>query len=220
MMRPTFTDSFGDRRGGRLTSGGYERPLYEVESDGDIWPLAPSVRPVVGEWPRALLEVAWDDTAWMSEGACTSRSKVDFFAQGKQASVPAQAVCAECAVKVECLTFALENDIRHGVWGGLTAPERGTTSSRPQIGTEVVYFATAEDTVVKIGTSCQVERRVRAQGLTLLVTEPGSYERERELHGRFARYRIHGEFFRLEGELHNYVEVLIAEHEWKSEQAA
>ena len=33
-------------------------------------------------------------------------------------------VCAVCPVRVECLAWALANDVRHGVWGGLSERER------------------------------------------------------------------------------------------------
>lgn len=33
-------------------------------------------------------------------------------------------ICAVCPVRVQCLTWALAHDVRHGVWGGLSQKER------------------------------------------------------------------------------------------------
>lgn len=39
---------------------------------------------------------------------------------------PARDICAICPVIEECLTFALENSVRFGIWGGLSVLERRT----------------------------------------------------------------------------------------------
>ena len=36
----------------------------------------------------------------------------------------ARELCGKCPVQQECLTYALEEDIRFGIWGGLTAENR------------------------------------------------------------------------------------------------
>ncbi|MBM4504330.1 hypothetical protein GS582_10965 [Rhodococcus hoagii] len=36
----------------------------------------------------------------------------------------AKKICERCPVLVECRTYALEHEERHGVWGGLTESER------------------------------------------------------------------------------------------------
>lgn len=36
----------------------------------------------------------------------------------------ARAVCATCPVRAECLTYAMDNSERHGVWGGMSVKER------------------------------------------------------------------------------------------------
>jgi len=36
----------------------------------------------------------------------------------------AKALCAECPVRAECLTFGLVNNEPYGIWGGLTTPQR------------------------------------------------------------------------------------------------
>lgn len=36
----------------------------------------------------------------------------------------AMKICQTCAVRVRCLTYALNNNITHGIWGGYTARGR------------------------------------------------------------------------------------------------
>jgi hypothetical protein len=65
---------------------------------------------------------------------------------------------------------------------------------------------------VKIGISMDPERRRRdlqaasPESLTLVATMDGSYADEMVLHERFAEYREHGEWFRLEGALAEWIE--------------
>lgn len=43
---------------------------------------------------------------------------------GRGAPKEAKLVCAGCNVKAECLAYALRNNERDGIWGGLTDRER------------------------------------------------------------------------------------------------
>lgn len=36
----------------------------------------------------------------------------------------AKAICAECAVREQCLNYALANHEKFGIWGGMTPEER------------------------------------------------------------------------------------------------
>lgn len=42
----------------------------------------------------------------------------------------AKAVCARCALRVDCLDYALETDQQDGVWGGTTPWERARIVKR------------------------------------------------------------------------------------------
>lgn len=44
----------------------------------------------------------------------------------KKETEKAKAYCKECPVIEQCLTYALNEDIKFGVWGGFTSRERGT----------------------------------------------------------------------------------------------
>ncbi|WP_406066306.1 WhiB family transcriptional regulator [Streptomyces sp. NBC_01077] len=59
----------------------------------------------------------------MSSGLCKTTPADDLFVQGA-AQNRAKALCTGCSVKAECLAYALDERIEHGVWGGMTERER------------------------------------------------------------------------------------------------
>lgn len=66
---------------------------------------------------------------WREAGACASVDPDLFFPismAGKAAAQIARArhVCAGCAVRRECLDFALATGETEGIWGGTTPDER------------------------------------------------------------------------------------------------
>jgi len=64
-----------------------------------------------------------DEYAWMVRGRCRAAEPATFFPSDGIGVEIAQRVCADCPVRAECLEYALENRIEHGVWGGYS--ERG-----------------------------------------------------------------------------------------------
>ena len=44
--------------------------------------------------------------------------------EGQNIGKMARELCGRCPVQQECLTYALEADIRFGIWGGLTSENR------------------------------------------------------------------------------------------------
>lgn len=67
------------------------------------------------------LKITDVDRSWRIHSACASH--FDIFFDWKRVA-EAKAVCETCTVRSQCLEFALANDERDGVWGGLTAKER------------------------------------------------------------------------------------------------
>ena len=47
-----------------------------------------------------------------------------------QREAAAKALCAACPVRQECLEYAIQNDVRDGIWGGRTPVERGIKRRR------------------------------------------------------------------------------------------
>jgi WhiB family redox-sensing transcriptional regulator len=65
-----------------------------------------------------------DEYAWMLQGKCRGVNPADFFPSDGLGVEAAQHVCRTCEVRVECLEYALEHRIEHGVWGGASERER------------------------------------------------------------------------------------------------
>ena len=64
------------------------------------------------------------ETNWMSQGNCADKPPSLFFPSDGVGVDVARRTCADCPVKSECLEYALENRIAHGVWGGTSERER------------------------------------------------------------------------------------------------
>ena len=90
-----------------------------------------------------LLDLADRRPAWMAKGECrTERAltlamtfdldqAVDLFmpqvGQGRRGMAEihaARTICADCSVRTECLTYALDHHPQAGTWGGTSLPER------------------------------------------------------------------------------------------------
>ena len=73
---------------------------------------------------------------WYELGACKGTNPELFFPDTSSHSAEARAICnSECRVREECLKYALENDERFGIWGGLSARQRNKmrTGKRPRL---------------------------------------------------------------------------------------
>lgn len=75
-------------------------------------------------------EEAEGASAWMAQSVCAQTDPEAFFPE-KGGSVRAVvAICAGCPVKTHCLDFALDNNIQHGIWGGLSSLARRRLQQR------------------------------------------------------------------------------------------
>lgn len=61
---------------------------------------------------------------WMLDARCREYDPASFFPSDGVGVDRARRICAECSVRVECLEYALEYRIDHGVWGGASERER------------------------------------------------------------------------------------------------
>ncbi len=64
------------------------------------------------------------DTQWMDLGRCKDMPPTTFFPSDGVGVIAAQKICATCPVAEQCLRYALEENIEHGVWGGKSERER------------------------------------------------------------------------------------------------
>lgn len=86
----------------------------------DDWFVDPLIRGVPGV-RRADTE---DPLAWQADALCAQTDPEAFFPEKGGSTREAKKICALCPVRAQCLEYALKNDERFGIWGGLSERER------------------------------------------------------------------------------------------------
>ncbi|KUJ37053.1 WhiB family transcriptional regulator [Streptomyces sp. MI02-2A] len=64
------------------------------------------------------------DIAWQEQALCAQTGADFFFPEPGSSVREAKRICALCDSRSACLEYALANDERFGVWGGLSEKER------------------------------------------------------------------------------------------------
>jgi WhiB family redox-sensing transcriptional regulator len=69
------------------------------------------------------------DVSWRDDAGCRDADPELFFPIGRAGPAlrqidQARRICRACPVRTRCLTWALENGVAAGVWGGATEEER------------------------------------------------------------------------------------------------
>lgn len=64
------------------------------------------------------------ELVWQKDAVCAQTDPEAFFPDRGGSSREAKKVCQSCTVREQCLQYALDNNERFGVWGGLTERER------------------------------------------------------------------------------------------------
>ncbi|MCW2674907.1 MAG: transcription factor WhiB [Frankiales bacterium] len=62
--------------------------------------------------------------AWQDQALCAQTDPEAFFPEKGGSTREAKRICVGCEVKQECLEYALMQDERFGIWGGLSERER------------------------------------------------------------------------------------------------
>jgi WhiB family transcriptional regulator, redox-sensing transcriptional regulator len=65
-----------------------------------------------------------EELGWQDRALCAQTDPEAFFPEKGGSTREAKRVCRSCEVRAECLEYALENDERFGIWGGLSERER------------------------------------------------------------------------------------------------
>ena len=65
-----------------------------------------------------------EELAWQSDSLCAQTDPEAFFPEKGGSTRDAKKICASCEVRTQCLEYALQNDERFGIWGGLSERER------------------------------------------------------------------------------------------------
>ena len=63
-------------------------------------------------------------TAFMESGACKDMDPGIFYPEKGESTKNAKQICHVCPVKNQCLEYALANNERYGIWGGVSERRR------------------------------------------------------------------------------------------------
>ena len=61
---------------------------------------------------------------WSEDAKCLQADPDTFFPEKGGSTREAKRICLQCDVREQCLDYALDNDERFGIWGGLSERER------------------------------------------------------------------------------------------------
>jgi WhiB family redox-sensing transcriptional regulator len=78
-------------------------------------------------WIGLPFEQDFDDEGelgWQTDALCAQTDPEAFFPEKGGSTRDAKKVCAACNVRSQCLEYALSNDERFGIWGGLSERDR------------------------------------------------------------------------------------------------
>ncbi|WP_081416543.1 WhiB family transcriptional regulator [Arthrobacter castelli] len=64
------------------------------------------------------------ELGWQADALCAQTDPEAFFPEKGGSTRDAKKVCGACNVQSECLEYALANDERFGIWGGMSERER------------------------------------------------------------------------------------------------
>jgi WhiB family redox-sensing transcriptional regulator len=74
---------------------------------------------------RRDIDVVEDNPlAWQTDALCAQTDPEAFFPEKGGSTRDAKRICTTCDVRDQCLEYALQNDERFGIWGGLSERER------------------------------------------------------------------------------------------------
>ncbi|MCW2508093.1 MAG: Transcription factor WhiB [Modestobacter sp.] len=65
-----------------------------------------------------------EEQGWQERALCAETDPEAFFPEKGGSTREAKKICTGCEVRAECLDYALANDERFGIWGGLSERER------------------------------------------------------------------------------------------------
>lgn len=74
---------------------------------------------------NSIAPAADQELSWQENALCAQVGPEFFFPAPGSSTREAKELCDACDGRVACLEYALANDERFGVWGGLSEKERG-----------------------------------------------------------------------------------------------
>ena len=121
-------ESISQTSAGGLLNG-FEIRVKVMESRSRVpenWFIDPIRLGVAG----AYSEAEGDPLAWQADALCAQTDPEAFFPEKGGSTRDAKRICSGCEVKAQCLDYALANDERFGIWGGLSERERRKLKKR------------------------------------------------------------------------------------------
>ena len=88
----------------------------------ELRPIGSLPAPRTTHDPLGMVRV--DEQDWHSRALCAQTDPEAFFPEKGGSTRDAKKICSGCEVRAECLAYALSNDERFGIWGGLSERER------------------------------------------------------------------------------------------------
>ncbi|WP_043499921.1 WhiB family transcriptional regulator [Georgenia sp. SUBG003] len=101
--------------------------MWNILGDGPLTFGMPAETPQGGADVLRLVDLDGPEEgalAWQDHALCAQTDPEAFFPEKGGSTREAKRVCTSCEVRAECLEYALENDERFGIWGGLSERER------------------------------------------------------------------------------------------------
>ena len=95
--------------------------MWNILGDGPI-SASGTGRPPTAVDPLDGIE--YGTPQWYELALCAQTDPEAFFPEKCGSTREAKRVCASCPVARQCLEYALENDERFGIWGGMSERER------------------------------------------------------------------------------------------------
>ena len=73
------------------------------------------------------------DLEWQDAANCKGANADLFFPERGASTRTATGICRECAVRADCLEFAITTGEKFGIWGGMSERERRRVRKERQI---------------------------------------------------------------------------------------
>ncbi len=94
-----------------------------AEISPEIHPLHDDVM-AWGSFDGSSFEDVEEELRWQERALCAQTDPEAFFPEKGGSTREAKRICTTCAVRSDCLEYALAHDERFGIWGGLSERER------------------------------------------------------------------------------------------------
>jgi WhiB family redox-sensing transcriptional regulator len=88
------------------------------------WFVDPVRLGMPGMRPATVVDEDDNPLSWQTDALCAQTDPEAIFPEKGGSTRDAKRICTGCAVRAQCLEYALDNDERFGIWGGLSERER------------------------------------------------------------------------------------------------